>query len=105
MSSDIKPDTFPHERIALFSDAVFAIAITLLVIEIKIPTHAQVHAHGLAGALSEMIPLFIGYLVSFLVITLFWVGHMKTWKHVTSATSGMVLLESGRYRGIFLLVA
>jgi uncharacterized membrane protein len=93
MSSDIKPDIFPHDRIALFSDAVFAIAITLLVIEIKIPTRAMVEAHGLDGALAEMIPLFIGYLVSFLVITLFWVGHMKTWKHVTSATSGMVWLN------------
>jgi uncharacterized membrane protein len=93
MSSDIKPDVFPHDRIVLFSDAVFAIAITLLVIEIKIPTDAVVEAHGLAGALAEMIPLFIGYLVSFLVITLFWVGHMKTWKYVTSATSGMVWLN------------
>jgi uncharacterized membrane protein len=93
MSSDIKPDVFPHDRIVLFSDAVFAIAITLLVIEIKIPTHFDVQAHGLAGALRGMIPLFIGYLVSFLVISLFWVGHMKTWKHVTSVTSGMVWLN------------
>jgi len=93
MSSDIKPDVFPHDRIVLFSDAVFAIAITLLVIEIKIPSHAVVLAHGLGGALREMIPLFIGYLVSFLVITLFWVGHMKTWRYVTSATSGMVWLN------------
>ena len=93
MSGDIKPDIFPHDRIVLFSDAVFAIAITLLVIEIKIPGHDAVEAHGLGGALAEMIPLFVGYLVSFLVITLFWVGHMKTWKHVTSATSGMVWLN------------
>ena len=93
MSSDIKPDVFPHDRIVLFSDAVFAIAITLLVIEIKIPTRAVVEAHGLGAALAEMIPLFVGYLVSFLVITLFWVGHMKTWKHVTAATSGMVWLN------------
>jgi uncharacterized membrane protein len=92
-SSDIKPDVFPHDRVALFSDAIFAIAITLLVIEIKIPTHAQVNAMGLIGALTAMTPLFIGYLVSFLVISLFWVGHMKTWKHVTSATSGMVWLN------------
>lgn len=93
MSSDIKPDVFPHDRIVLFSDAVFAIAITLLVIEIKIPAHTVVEAHGLGGALDEMIPLFVGYLVSFLVISLFWVGHMKTWKHVTSVTSGMVWLN------------
>ena len=93
MSGDIKPDIFPHDRIVLFSDAVFAIAITLLVIEIKIPGHDAVEAHGLGGALAEMIPLFVGYLVSFLVITLFWVGHMKTWKHVTSATAGMVWLN------------
>ena len=93
IKSDIRPDVYPHDRVVLFSDAVFAIAITLLVIEIKIPTHADVMAHGLGGALDEMIPLFIGYLVSFLVISLFWLGHMKTWKHVTSVTSGMVWLN------------
>jgi uncharacterized membrane protein len=93
MSSEIKPDIFPHERVVLFSDAVFAIAITLLVIELKVPTRVDVAAHGLASALAELTPLFIGYFVSFLVISLFWTGHLKTWKHVTQVTGGLLWLN------------
>ncbi len=67
---------FPHDRVVFFSDAVFAIAITLLVIEIKIPTHDQIEAIGMSGVLSHLIPLFIGFLISFLVTGLFWRWHL-----------------------------
>ncbi len=90
---EIKPDVYPHDRVVLFSDAVFAIAITLLVIEIKIPAHDKVAALGVLGAMSELIPLFIGYVVSFLVISLFWTGHLQTWKYVTRIKSDLVWLN------------
>ena len=67
---------FPHDRVVFFSDAVFAIAITLLVIEIKIPTHEQITAMGMSQVLSHLIPLFIGFLISFLVTALFWRWHL-----------------------------
>ena len=58
---------FQLERLILFSDAVFAIAITLLVIEIKIPEfpHDTVTDAQIGHALTELIPKFIGFLVSF----------------------------------------
>ena len=87
------PEVLPHDRVVFFSDAVFAIAITLLVIEIKVPDHAAVEARGLGRALLEMIPLFIGYLVSFLVAGLFWVSHLRTWRHVTRVTLDLVWLN------------
>lgn len=65
------------ERIILFSDAVFAIAITLLVIEIKAPHAEDLQDSTLFYSLVNMIPKFIGFLISFLLIGQYWVTHHK----------------------------
>ena len=62
-------------RTAAFSDGVFAIAITLLVVFIEIP---QVSGDAaLQEALGERAPEFRGYVIGFLVISLFWIGHHR----------------------------
>jgi uncharacterized membrane protein len=65
------------ERVMFFSDAVFAIAITLLVIEIHPPELYRRSESGLANALLGMIPQYIGFIVSFFVIGRFWTGHHR----------------------------
>ena len=62
------------ERLIFFSDAVFAIAITLLVIEIEVPTLGTAHGSGW-HAMRELLPSFAGFAISFLVIGRFWMGH------------------------------
>jgi uncharacterized membrane protein len=76
---------FQLERLILFSDAVFAIAITLLIIEIKVPDiHENVSDGILLEQLGHLIPKFVGFLVSFLLIGLYWTVHHRMFGFVTS---------------------
>ncbi len=64
------------DRLLAFSDGVLAIAITLLILEIKIPKHDDiVHAGGLYNYLYNIWPSYLSYLVSFLVIGIYWSNH------------------------------
>jgi uncharacterized membrane protein len=63
---------------------VFAIAMTLLVLEIKVPelSSEQVEAGELAHALCEQWPHVFAYALSFLVIAATWLTHHNVWKFV-----------------------
>ena len=63
--------TFPLTRLEAFSDGVFAIVITLLVLDLHVPTSPD----RLLGQLVHMWPSFLGYLVSFAFIGGSWVAH------------------------------
>jgi uncharacterized membrane protein len=70
--------TGPSEtaRVEAFSDGVFAIAITLLALEIRVPS-PDVTGHGstLLPALLRLWPSYLGYLISFVTIGVMWVNH------------------------------
>lgn len=85
---------FQLERLILFSDAVFAIAITLLVIEIKIPEiHEHVSDKALLHELGELVPKFIGFLISFALIGVYWTVHHRMFGFVTNYTSKLLFLN------------
>jgi uncharacterized membrane protein len=78
----MKNPYFKTDRLEMFTDGVFAIAITLLVLEIKIPSHEQVHqAGGLYNYLLYLWPAFASYVMSFLAIGIYWsnLHHMYTY--------------------------
>ena len=98
LHNEIKKE-FQLERMILFSDAVFAIAITLLVLEIRIPDRELLEAHGgisdktIAAALGELIPKFIGFLISFMLIGLYWSIHHRMFGFVTSYDRKLIFLN------------
>jgi hypothetical protein len=78
-------------RVEAFSDGVFAIAITLLILEIKVPHEA---AHGrLAGELLRLWPSYLAFLVSFANIGVMWVNHHRLFGLIRRSDDGLVGLN------------
>ncbi len=64
-------------RLETCSDGVFAIVITLLVLDIKLP---EVNALGLIQALKESLPRIAAYVLSFAIIGLYWISHLRSFE-------------------------
>lgn len=72
---------FNKNRVEAFSDGIFAIIITLLVLEIKVP-HIEDHNSpgSLLTALIKLLPKFMGWIISFFTVAVIWVNHHKLFK-------------------------
>ncbi len=70
------------ERLAALSDGLFAVAMTLLVLDLKVPAgHAIETDQALLEALRELAPRLVVYLMSFLTLGIFWVGQQMQLSH------------------------
>jgi uncharacterized membrane protein len=85
LQNELKKE-FQLERMILFSDAVFAIAITLLAIDLKIPEVSKklITESKLDSYLVELIPRFISFIVSFFIIGNFWITHHRMFGFVVN---------------------
>lgn len=82
-------------RINALSDGVFAIAITLLVLNIEVPNDipADRVAQELPGRLAELIPDLLSYVVSFLVIGSYWMAHRAIFQDIRAVDRGLMWLN------------
>jgi len=80
-------------RLEAFSDGVFAIAITLLVLEIHAPTPAETHRVGLWAALASRWPSYLAYLISFVTIGIMWANHHSIFQYIRRTNRTFVLLN------------
>lgn len=83
----MKNETFDKARVISFSDAVFSIAMTLLVLEVVIPNYKEIQTGNTLRILQNRIPSFIGLVVSFMVTALYWIAHMRIIKYVSTIDS------------------
>jgi uncharacterized membrane protein len=82
------------ERIVFFSDAVMAIAITLLAIEIKVPVvAAEVARSELPKLLSQMAPAIMSFVISFAVVGIYWMSHHRYFGLVKQYDNRLILLN------------
>jgi len=82
-------------RLEAFSDGVFAIAITLLILEIKVPTGAEIQQQGLTRALVDRWPSYLGYVISFVTIGIMWVNHHALFTYIRRADRTLLLANLG----------
>ena len=83
-------DRLNTNRAEAFSDGVFAIAATLLVLELKVP---HVEPGGLSDALLERWPSYATYVVSFLTIGIIWVNHHAVMERIKNVNRPLLFLN------------
>lgn len=82
--SKFTDETINVSRLVSFSDGVFAIAVTLLVFNLKVPQMPGSNMHTLlAGKILAMVPNFTTYIISFLLIAVYWTFHHRLLNMVT----------------------
>jgi uncharacterized membrane protein len=81
------------ERLLFLSDGVYAIALTLLAVELVLPESAvDLHDGLLLESLLESCPKVLAFLTSFTIIANFWVGHNVLFQHLRRPDGGLMWL-------------
>ena len=89
-------------RLEAFSDGVIAIAITLLVLEIKVPSDLP-EGTGLLAALVNQWPSYLALVTSFTIILIMWINHHRMFSHIWRTDTTLLLLNGGLLLGITIL--
>jgi len=78
-----------YDRVLFFSDAVFAIAITLLVVDIRVPDIVTDTAQELSADKGRI----VSFAISFLVIGLFWMGHHRLFRYIAALDRRLIFIN------------
>ncbi|MBV8689747.1 MAG: DUF1211 domain-containing protein [Candidatus Eremiobacteraeota bacterium] len=93
MQPDSPKYTLSKERFEAFSDGVFAIAITLLALEIHLPAGLSKFSANAAktAALLQLWPQYLVYVASFATIGIMWLNHHALFRYCKRITHGIVI--------------
>jgi uncharacterized membrane protein len=107
--SDTAAGAEPHtglskHRLEGLTDGIFAVAMTLLVIELKVPEHDTVHGPAdLAQGVLRLAPTFAAWIISFFVLAIFWFSHHRLF-HYVRVVDGRLLWLNILYLGFVSLM-
>jgi len=87
-------------RLEAFSDGVFAIAITLLILEIKIPSSGS---GDLAQELARQWPSYLAFFISFAFIGIMWINHHRLFTHIRRADDMLLIINLGLMFGVCII--
>jgi|SRR5271165_469501 len=82
------------ERLAALSDGVFAVAMTLLALDLRAPAAEAIHnEHDLGRALLALSPRLLMYMMSFLTLGIFWVGQQTQLNHLERSSRSLTWIH------------
>lgn len=94
-SNKFRQRPFDKKRLEAFSDGVFAIVMTLLVLELRLPHIADpMDPHKVWDAIIEVMPVFFSWVVSFFFVALIWLHHHSILKMSTGADYGTMWINT-----------
>lgn len=80
----------PTARLETLVDGVFAIAMTLLVLDIRVPEGASGSARGLLGQVAWLWPNILSFIVSFVILGMFWVAHHTEFRFIKKLDNKLI---------------
>jgi uncharacterized membrane protein len=103
MDAEHADTTADTTRLEAFSDGVFAVAITLLVLNIQVPVPKPLGTDGLPGALAALWPHYLAYGLSFAAILIMWINHHRMFRLIQRSDHTLLLLN-GALLAVIVLV-
>ncbi|HXC16867.1 MAG TPA: TMEM175 family protein [Holophagaceae bacterium] len=92
------------ERLSALSDGVFAVAMTLLVLDLKAPAAEAIHSeHDLGRALILLAPRLLAYLMSFMTLGIFWNGQQSQFNHLERSDRDLTWIHIGFLAAVSLV--
>jgi len=88
----LKP-THTHDRLCAVSDGVYAFALTLLVLDLKVPEIAGITNPELRTDLVQQLPNFFAYVIGFSVVAFFWMNHHRIFQSIKSCNQRALVLN------------
>lgn len=90
-----EPIPLPKARLEALTDGIFAVTMTLLVLDLKFPAHALDGKREFASAMLVLIARFDDYVISFFALCVFWLAHLRLLRRVRETDSRFVWLNLG----------
>lgn len=98
------PGLLSAHRSEALTDGIYAVAMTLLVIELKLPDSGLIHtAEGFAQALADLLPKLLAWFFSFFLLSFFWVGHHRAYQYVHHSDGRLLALNLAQLGAVSLV--
>lgn len=86
-----RSDSIALDRLIFFSDGVIAIAITLLALDLRLPDTPRITNHDLVVMLGQLLPRYLAFVVSFIVIGAYWRAHHRMFRFIHRFESALLV--------------
>ncbi|MFO1316396.1 MAG: TMEM175 family protein [Burkholderiales bacterium] len=91
----LEPLPLPKSRLEALTDGIFAVSMTLLVLDLKLPEHIGADTSQVIASLLRLLPYVDDYVISFVVLCLYWLTHLRLMQRVRDVDGAFVWLNLG----------